>query len=138
MPLQRYMMLCLNHATLGYYTRGDVFGKKGDFITSPEISQVFGEVSSVLLVAHSSCGCPELTLPVRFSASRDLSFDSLASKRLALQGPNHRARTGPRDARGRRDQGASPPSFPSPRLLRTFEADSHFECSHRPSKPSLP
>ena len=26
----------------------DVFGKKGDFITSPEISQVFGEVSTVL------------------------------------------------------------------------------------------
>ena len=23
----------------------DVFGKRGDFITSPEISQVFGEVS---------------------------------------------------------------------------------------------
>jgi SAM-dependent MidA family methyltransferase len=29
----------------GYYMLGDVFGKQGDFITSPEISQVFGEVS---------------------------------------------------------------------------------------------
>ena len=25
--------------------QGDVFGKSGDFTTSPEISQVFGEVS---------------------------------------------------------------------------------------------
>ena len=28
----------------GYYTRHEVFGKKGDFITAPEISQMFGEV----------------------------------------------------------------------------------------------
>lgn len=46
MPLARYMTLCLSHPTQGYYTaRGaDVFGKEGDFITSPEISQTFGEV----------------------------------------------------------------------------------------------
>ena len=30
----------------------DVFGKKGDFITSPEISQVFGEVSMVTWVEN--------------------------------------------------------------------------------------
>jgi NADH dehydrogenase [ubiquinone] 1 alpha subcomplex assembly factor 7 len=29
---------------LGYYMGKDVFGQQGDFITSPEISQLFGEV----------------------------------------------------------------------------------------------
>lgn len=28
----------------GYYMQSEVFGAKGDFITSPEVSQVFGEV----------------------------------------------------------------------------------------------
>jgi len=38
-----YMQLCLSHPTHGYYMNSSnkVFGSGGDFITSPEISQVF-------------------------------------------------------------------------------------------------
>ena len=46
-----FLMECVKRVWLssfvfqGYYTRHEVFGRKGDFITAPEISQIFGEVS---------------------------------------------------------------------------------------------
>lgn len=46
------MQFCLSHPTDGYYSKGDVFGRKGDFITSPEISQIFGELLGVYLLTR--------------------------------------------------------------------------------------
>ncbi|KAG7451355.1 DUF185-domain-containing protein [Guyanagaster necrorhizus] len=54
MPFGSFMNLCLSHPTAGYYMNpaNAVFGKRGDFITSPEISQVFGELVAIWLLSQ--------------------------------------------------------------------------------------
>lgn len=42
--LADYMALALAHPDHGYYCKRDPFGARGDFITAPEISQIFGEM----------------------------------------------------------------------------------------------
>jgi SAM-dependent MidA family methyltransferase len=44
-----YMTDCLTHPTLGYYTTRDPLGLAGDFVTAPEISQMFGELLGLAL-----------------------------------------------------------------------------------------
>lgn len=48
-PVSEYMSLCLFDPRDGYYTTREPFGAQGDFITAPEISQMFGELIGVWL-----------------------------------------------------------------------------------------
>lgn len=47
-----YMALCLAHPQYGYYVRRDPLGATGDFTTSPEISQIFGELVGIFMAGY--------------------------------------------------------------------------------------
>ncbi|MGE4611900.1 MAG: SAM-dependent methyltransferase [Paracoccaceae bacterium] len=55
-----YMHICLSDPTHGYYTNRDPFGPDGDFVTAPEVSQMFGEMLALWLIqAWVDQGRPE-------------------------------------------------------------------------------
>ena len=45
-----YFALCLADPEHGYYRTRNPFGRAGDFVTAPEVSQLFGEMLGVFLV----------------------------------------------------------------------------------------
>lgn len=59
MSVADYMRRVLTNPAAGYYMNQDVFGSKGDYITSPEINQIFGELISLwCLVEWRKVGAP--------------------------------------------------------------------------------
>jgi NADH dehydrogenase [ubiquinone] 1 alpha subcomplex assembly factor 7 len=60
MPVAAYMALCLYDPQHGYYRQRLPFGAAGDFVTAPEISQMFGELVGVWAVeAWIAMGMPD-------------------------------------------------------------------------------
>jgi NADH dehydrogenase [ubiquinone] 1 alpha subcomplex assembly factor 7 len=60
MTLADYMDACLSDPFYGYYMRREPFGRYGDFVTAPEVSQMFGELIGVwTAVVWESMGSPK-------------------------------------------------------------------------------
>ncbi|CCQ72279.1 class I SAM-dependent methyltransferase [Magnetospira sp. QH-2] len=78
-----FMGIALTHHQGGYYMTRDPFGEGGDFVTAPEISQMFGELVGLwCAVAWQSMGMPEQVNLVELGPGRGtLMADALRAAR---------------------------------------------------------
>jgi SAM-dependent MidA family methyltransferase len=85
--VERYMRLALSHPHHGYYRSRDPFGARGDFITAPEISQMFGELIGLWAAdSWAKMGRPEHLAFIELGPGRGtLMADALRAAR-ALPG----------------------------------------------------
>lgn len=71
MTVAEFMALALAHPEHGYYRRREPFGRDGDFITAPEISQMFGELIGLWCVSvWRAMGAPGAFHWVEFGPGR--------------------------------------------------------------------
>jgi SAM-dependent MidA family methyltransferase len=84
MSIAEYMRLCLTHPQYGYYVTRDPLGAHGDFVTAPEISQMFGELIGVWMVAvWQQMGSPENVRVVELGPGRGtLMSDALRAAKV--------------------------------------------------------
>jgi NADH dehydrogenase [ubiquinone] 1 alpha subcomplex assembly factor 7 len=70
MRVADYMAICLGHPDHGYYMTRDPLGARGDFVTAPEVSQLFGEmIGGWLAQLWLAAGRPAATV-VEFGPGR--------------------------------------------------------------------
>lgn len=90
MPVSRYMQLALGHPRHGYYITRDPFGAAGDFVTAPEISQVFGELIGIWAVGvWQAMGRPNPVRLIELGPGRGTLMADLL--RVAAQVPDFSA-----------------------------------------------
>jgi SAM-dependent MidA family methyltransferase len=87
MPVADYMRLCLTHPEHGYYVKRDPLGAAGDFITSPEISQMFGELIGVwMATVWRQMGGPENFRIIELGPGRGTLLDDALRATKAVPG----------------------------------------------------
>ena len=60
LPLDEFINFSLYHKKFGYYMKKNPFGKKGDFITAPNISRLFSESLAIWIISFwQSLGSPK-------------------------------------------------------------------------------
>ena len=84
MPVSRYMELCLTHPDFGYYVTRDPLGRQGDFITAPEVSQMFGELIGLWSAAvWNAMGTPAKVQLIELGPGRGtMMADALRALRI--------------------------------------------------------
>src|SRR5271165_7328332 len=84
MPLADYMRLCLTHPQYGYYVNRDPLGAGGDFVTSPEISQMFGELIGLWMGSvWQQMGAPENVRLIELGPGRGtMMHDALRAAKI--------------------------------------------------------
>ena len=65
--LDKFIKICMYDKKYGYYIKNNPIGKKGDFVTSPEISQLFGEIIGLYIVDYWKNNIQEPVLYTRQS-----------------------------------------------------------------------
>jgi SAM-dependent MidA family methyltransferase len=80
----QYMTLCLAHPVHGYYVGRDPLGATGDFITAPEMSQMFGELIGLWAAAvWRQMGAPNTLALVELGPGRGtLMADALRAAKV--------------------------------------------------------
>ena len=79
LPVSQFMAAALGDPEGGYYVRGDPIGAQGDFITAPEVSQMFGELIGLWCAAvWQSMGAPDPVTWIELGPGRGtLAADAL-------------------------------------------------------------
>ncbi|WP_317993531.1 class I SAM-dependent methyltransferase [Bartonella gliris] len=76
--VSQYMTLALTDPQFGYYQTQKPFGRAGDFITAPEISQLFGEMIGIWTLANwKAQGCPHPFILAEIGPGRGTLMDDV-------------------------------------------------------------
>lgn len=126
-----YMEMCLSDPDHGYYRTRDPLGRRGDFITAPEISQIFGELIGLWCAeVWRAMGKPAPCQIVELGPGRGtLMADALRAAKIVPAFVNaariHLVETSP-VLRGEQEE-----------RLRAFEPQWHDALSTVPAAPSI-